>query len=188
MRDKEVSEDAEAADERFQFVIQPVQEVWGTEADTSLHLVLNAPEIPGNTGNIGRLCAGANIWLHLVEPLGFALDDRYLKRAGLDYWPNVKLCLHSCFEEVEAIFNREKMYFLTKKASRTYSEASYQPGSVLVLGRETKGLDDALLERYADRAIRIPTTDKVRSLNMSNACAIVVYEALRQLDWQPLGE
>lgn len=186
MSDIKSSDDNDESGERFQFVIQPVQEVWGTEADTSLHLVLNAPEIPGNTGNIGRLCAGTNIWLHLVEPLGFALDDRYLKRAGLDYWPNVKLCVHPNFEEVEAIFSREKMYFLTKKASRIYSEASYKPGDVLVLGRETKGLDDALLERYADRAIRIPTTDKVRSLNMSNACAIVLYEALRQQSWSGL--
>lgn len=187
MGEGKISDEVGASSNSYQFVIQPVQEIWGTAADKSLHLVLNAPEIPGNTGNIGRLCAGANIWLHLVEPLGFALDDRYLKRAGLDYWPNVKLCVHSCFEEVEAIFDREKMYFLTKKASRTYSEATYGPGSVLVLGRETKGLDEGLLERYADRAIRIPTTDKVRSLNMSNACAIVVYEALRQQDWVPLG-
>ncbi len=170
----------------YAFVVQPVQTVWGTAEDTSLHIVLNAPEIPGNTGNIGRLCAGTNIWLHLVEPLGFALDDRYLKRAGLDYWPNVKLCVHGSFEEVEAIFRREKMYFLTKKATRVYTDAEMGPGTVLVLGRETKGLDEELLERYADRTIRIPTTDKVRSLNMSNACAIVVYEALRQQDWGPL--
>lgn len=170
----------------YQFVLQDPQPYWGTEEDRGLHIVLHEPEIPGNTGNVGRLAAGTNIWLHLVEPLGFELDDRYLKRAGLDYWPNVKLCVHPNFAAIEAIFPRERLYFLTKKARHVYTEVSMTPGTVLVFGRETRGLDDDILERYADRTLRIPTTDKVRSLNLSNACAIVVYEAMRQLDWTPL--
>jgi tRNA (cytidine/uridine-2'-O-)-methyltransferase len=173
-------------EDSYRFVIQPPQPEWGTEADRCLHIALVEPEIPGNTGNIGRLCAGTNIWLHLVEPLGFSLDDRYLKRAGLDYWPNVKLCVHPNFHALETIFSRDKMYFLTKKATHVYTEVSFEPGSVLVFGRETRGLDDDVLERFADRTLRIPTTDKVRSLNLSNACAIVVYEAMRQLEWAPL--
>ncbi|MFU8806904.1 MAG: tRNA (cytidine(34)-2'-O)-methyltransferase, partial [Bradymonadaceae bacterium] len=135
---------------------------------------------------VGRLSAGANIWLHLVEPLGFELDDRYLKRAGLDYWPHVKLCVHPRFEAIEAIFPRERLHFLTKKTERIYTDVVFEPGAVLVFGRETRGLDEELLERYAERTLRIPTTDKVRSLNLSNACAVVVYEALRQLEWAPL--
>lgn len=174
-------------DEKKGFIIRDPDPVWGTDADDALHVVLVAPEIPGNTGNIGRLCAGANIWLHLVRPLAFELDNRYLKRAGLDYWPHVKLCVHDSFEDVEAIFARERLWFLSKKAGRDYTDVEFVPGAALVFGCETRGLDEALLARYEDRGLRIPTTDKVRSLNLSNACAIVVYEALRQLAWTPLG-
>ncbi|MBA2661077.1 MAG: tRNA (cytidine(34)-2'-O)-methyltransferase [Bradymonadaceae bacterium] len=151
-----------------------------------MHVVLHRPEIPGNTGNVGRLCAGSNIWLHLVRPMAFELDNRYLKRAGLDYWPNVKLCVHPDFASIEAIFGRERMYFLSKKAAAIYTDADLGPGSVLVFGSETTGLSDEMLERFADRTLRIPTTDKVRSLNLSNAVAIVTYEALRQQAWAPI--
>lgn len=168
------------------FIIQPPQKEWGTEADRDLHIVLFEPEIPGNTGNIGRLCAGAAIWLHLVEPLGFELDNKRLRRAGLDYWPHVKLCVHPGFEEIAQTFGSERMWFFSKKATRLYAEVSYRPGDVLVFGRETRGLPDALAERYQDRLLRIPNTDKVRSLNLSNACAVAAYEALRQLNWAPL--
>lgn len=168
------------------FTVHPPQSYWGGEQDRGLHIVLFQPEIPGNTGNIGRLCAGTNIWLHLVEPLGFELDNRYLKRAGLDYWPHVKLCLHPNFESIESIFPRERMVFFTTHATRSYASFEYLPGSVMIFGRETSGLPQEIHERYADRRGLIPKTDKVRSLNLSNACAIVVYEAMRQLDFEPL--
>ena len=168
------------------FQIHPPDDGWGGPDDLGLHIALVSPEIPGNTGNIGRLCAGTNIWLHLTEPLGFELDNRYLKRAGLDYWPHVRLCVHPSFESFAARFPREKLHFLSKKASHVYTDVTYLAGSVLIFGCETKGLSDAILEAYADRTLRIPTTDKVRSLNLSNACAIVTYEAMRQLAFSPL--
>ena len=170
------------------FVIQEPRAWWGTEEDESLHLVLVEPEIPGNTGNIARLCAGADIWLHLVRPLGYELDNSYLKRAGLDYWPHVKLCVHDDFGAVEAIFPAERLHLLTKKTDRLYTEMTAEPGSVFVFGKESVGLDEALLERYEERTYRIPIDEgNVRSLNLSNACAVVTYEALRQLEWGPLG-
>nr|WP_239497540.1 tRNA (cytidine(34)-2'-O)-methyltransferase [Bradymonas sediminis] len=172
-------------EKREGFVIQQPQARWGTPADTDLHIVLFQPEIPGNTGNIGRLCAGTDVWLHLVRPLGFELDNKRLRRAGLDYWPNVKLCVHDHFDEIEQIFGRERLWFFSKKTTRSYTDVAFEPGSVLVFGRETKGLGDDVLEQYDDRLLRIPMTDKVRSLNLSNACAVVLYEALRQLDWSP---
>lgn len=169
------------------FQIREPDAVWGTDADTGLHIVLVTPEIPGNTGNIGRLCAGTRIWLHLIEPLAFELDNKYLKRAGLDYWPHVKLSVHASFEEFATYFPRHKLHFLSKKAENLYHEVRYAPGDVLIFGCETKGLSDELLEAYSDRLLRIPTTDKVRSLNLSNAAAIVTYEAMRQLEFSPIN-
>jgi tRNA (cytidine/uridine-2'-O-)-methyltransferase len=145
------------------------------------------PEIPGNTGNIGRLCAGANVWLHLVEPLGFELDNRYLRRAGLDYWPHVRLTVHPDLDTALAPFPRDRVHVFTAKATHRYDDVSYTPGSVLVFGRETKGLDADVREAWADRTRKIPITDKVRSLNLSNACAIALYEAMRQNAWTPLN-
>lgn len=169
------------------FRVSPFDPRWGTDEDRDLHLVLVHPEIPGNTGNVGRLCAGTSVNLHLVKPLGFELDNRYLKRAGLDYWPHVKLFLHESFEEFEARFPKEKMVFFTKKARHNYGAVTFTPGSLLVFGCETKGLPDEILKKHEERLVRIPTTDKVRSLNLSNACAIGLYEAMRQLEWAPLG-
>ena len=168
------------------FVIQPVDPVWGTDDDTDLHIALVHPEIPGNTGNIGRLCAGSNIWLHLVKPFGFELSNKYLRRAGLDYWPHVRLCVHESFDDFASIFPRDRLVMLTKKATNIYADVAYEPGHVLVFGCETKGLSDEILNAFEDRLVRIPTTGSVRSLNLSNACAVVVYEAMRQLAWTPL--
>lgn len=170
----------------YEFNILSPQPEWGGPDDDSLHLVLVEPEIPGNTGNIGRLCAGANVWLHLVEPLGFELDNRYLKRAGLDYWPHVRLCVHDNFSTVEKLFPQERMRLFTKKSDRCYTSATWEPGSVLVFGRETKGLSAEIRERYNDRLYRIPISEKVRSLNLSNACAVALYEAMRQMDFAPI--
>ena len=169
------------------FVIREPREEWGTARDDSLHLVLVEPEIPGNTGNIARLCAGADIWLHLVRPLGFELDNRHLERAGLDYWPHVRLCVHDAFEDVEKIFSADRTYLMTKRARRLYTEIEAEPGTVFVFGRESTGLDDEIIEDRRDRCYRIPINDKVRSLNLANACAVVTYEALRQMEWSPLG-
>ena len=168
------------------FVIRPHQDWWGTEQDRDLHIVLWRPEIPGNTGNIARLCAGANIWLHLVRPLGYELDNKHLRRAGLDYWPNVKLAVHDDLAEITDVFPRERLFLFSKKASRLYTDAEYPPGAVLLFGRESKGLSDETLREYSDRSLFIPITQHVRSLNLSNACAVVVYEALRQQDWRPI--
>lgn len=165
---------------------RPPDPAWGTDDDQALHVVLVSPEIPGNTGNIGRLCAGANIWLHLVRPLGFELDNRYLKRAGLDYWPHVRLCVHDAFEEIDTTFPRDRIFVFSKKASRVYADVDFPKGAVLVFGCETSGLGDALLSEWNDRALKIPITDRVRSLNLSNAVAVAVYEAMRQLAWTPL--
>lgn len=168
------------------FHIQPVQPWWGTPEDDQLHIVLVAPEIPGNTGNIGRLCAGARMWLHLVKPLGFELDNKRLRRAGLDYWPHVQLCVHESFDEIDDIFGTARMHLFTKFATTRYDRVTYRAGDLLIFGRETIGLGAEMRDRYAERLVRIPITDKVRSLNLSNACAVVTYEALRQLDFAPL--
>ncbi len=175
-------------DNPYQFNIRSPQEHWGGPRDRELHVVLVHPEIPGNTGNIGRLCAGANVWLHLVKPLGYELDDRYLRRAGLDYWPHVRLCVHDNFAEIEQIFPEERLFLFTKKAGRCYTEAKWREGSVLVFGKETKGLSPELRQRYEQRLCRIPISDKVRSLNLSNACAVGLYEAMRQLNWHTLDD
>lgn len=170
------------------FVIQEPRSEWGDSEDHSLHLVLVNPEIPGNTGNVGRLCAGSNVWLHLVRPLGFELDNKYLRRAGLDYWPHVNLCVHDTLENCLSHFRRENLFLFTKKATTFHVDVDYSPGAVLIFGCETKGLSGTILDEYSDRLIRIPTTDKVRSLNLSNACAIAIYEAMRQLSWTPLTD
>lgn len=148
-----------------------------------LHVVLVHPEIPQNTGSIARLCAGTRTWLHLVEPLGYKLEDRYLKRAGLDYWPGVRLSVHRDLASLEAMLPAERTWLFSKTGERSYLEVPLAAGSVLVYGCETRGLPDAFVERYADRLVRIPTSSAVRSLNLSNSVAIGVYEGLRQIGW-----
>lgn len=147
-----------------------------------MHIVLVEPEIPQNTGNIARTCAATGIQLHLVEPLGFKLEDRYLRRAGLDYWSMVNLRTHASLEAFFAEFAGEerRMHFATTKAPRAYTEASYQSQDFLVFGRETRGLPEGLLERAWDRCVRIPMVPGARSLNLSNSVAVMAYEALRQ--------
>lgn len=170
------------------FCIRPPEPWFGTPTDEALHIALVEPEIPGNTGNIARLCAGADIWLHLVEPLGFELSNKHLRRAGLDYWPSVQLCVHQSLDALLGIFPIERLFLLSTKATRHYHECEFAPGSVLVFGKETKGLPVDLLEHPAAHPLKIPITGAVRSLNLSNACAIVLYEALRQLDYKPIRE
>jgi tRNA (cytidine/uridine-2'-O-)-methyltransferase len=149
-----------------------------------MHIVLVEPEIPGNTGNIARLCAATGCELHLVRPLGFSTDDRYLKRAGLDYWHLVKVRYHDSFADVEKMLAGRSFYFNTTKADRFHSEIVYTPDDVIVFGKETAGLPESLLAANRSRCVRIPMLAGARSLNLSNAVAVVVYEALRQQDYR----
>ena len=148
-----------------------------------LNVVLVSPEIPPNTGNIGRLCLATGAVLHLVHPLGFAIDDRTLKRAGLDYWQDVNVRHWQNRQTYRSAPLEGRRYLLTTKADKPYWEARFQPGDHLVFGCETKGLPDEILAAYPDSVRGIPIqTQHVRSLNLSSAVAVVVYEALRQLD------
>ena len=144
------------------------------------HIVLVEPEIPQNTGNVARTCAVTGAQLHLVRPLGFSVDSRQLKRAGLDYWDELDVQLHDSFSEVEAAYPDARFFLLSTHASRPYTAAAYRDGDFLVFGKETAGLGEALLSRRAADAYRIPMRPSLRSLNLSNSVALVVYEALRQ--------
>jgi tRNA (cytidine/uridine-2'-O-)-methyltransferase len=144
------------------------------------NVVLLEPEIPPNTGNIGRLCLATRSRLHLVQPLGFSIDDRQLQRAGLDYWREVDVQLWASFAELQrAQSPRQRYFFLTTKTTRVYHEEHFQPGDFLVFGRETKGLPEPLLAANQDHLLTIPMHG-TRSLNLATAVAIVLYEAIRQ--------
>ncbi len=151
-----------------------------------MHVVLYNPEIPQNTGNIARTCAATGCTLHLIKPLGFSLADRYLKRAGLDYWDMVNYKTYDGFDELLAAYPQADFHFLSTKAARAYTDVRYQSGDFLVFGCETKGLPESLLNKVYDRCVRIPMREGARSLNLSNSVAIVVYEALRQLEFNGL--
>ena len=153
-----------------------------------MHSVLNEPDIPQNTGLIARSCAAPGAVLHLIKPLGFSLEDKYLKRAGLDYWRMMRYEVHENFEELLEKYPGARMHFLSTKAPRSYTEAAYGPDDFLVFGRETRGLPESLLSRVYDRCLRIPMVPGARSLNLSNSVAIVLYEALRTLDFPGMQE
>lgn len=146
-----------------------------------MNIVLFNPEIPQNTGNIARTCAATGAMLHLIKPLGFSLDDRYLKRAGLDYWRLMRYDVYEDFEQLLTRYPNARFHFLSTKAPRSYTEVEYQEDDFLVFGCETKGLPESLLGKVYDRCVRIPMLPDARSLNLSNSVAIVCYEALRQL-------
>jgi tRNA (cytidine/uridine-2'-O-)-methyltransferase len=147
-----------------------------------LHVVLVEPEIPPNTGNIGRLCLAAGAHLHLVEPLGFSLEEKHLRRAGLDYWADVRLSVWPAFAAVQAAHAGARFWFLTTKATRPYWDAAFADGDFLVFGRETKGLPEPLLAANAAHTLTIPMApSSTRSLNLATAAGIVLYEAVRQL-------
>jgi tRNA (cytidine/uridine-2'-O-)-methyltransferase len=147
-----------------------------------LQIVLVEPEIPPNTGAIARLCAASNTVLHLVEPLGFKLDDRALKRAGMDYWQYVTWHAWPNWASFQAAHPHARFHFLTTKTSRPYTEARFEPNDFLVFGRETKGLPESLLKENAEACLTIPMPNpQVRSLNLATAAAIVLFEALRQV-------
>lgn len=146
----------------------------------AFHIVLVEPEIPANTGNIARTCAATGSHLHLVRPLGFDTDDRTLKRAGLDYWHAVQVHYYDSYQEVRERFPEGRFFFASTRASKPYSGFQYRDGDFFVFGKETKGLPQSIIDDNLETCIRMPMTDKVRSLNLSNSAAIVVYEALRQ--------
>ena len=150
------------------------------------HIVLVEPEIPQNTGNIARTCAATGCSLHLVRPLGFEISDKQLKRAGLDYWHLVSVQMHDSLEEVLALYPDANAYFFTTKAQKTYADVKYREGDLLVFGKETRGLPEELLVARQEGCVRIPMREESRSLNLSNAAAIAVFEALRQNGFQGL--
>lgn len=144
------------------------------------HIVLVEPEIPPNTGNIARLCGATGTVLHLVGKLGFSTDDRYLKRAGLDYWSEVEIHYWPDLPALQKAYPGGRFVYTSKKAARSYLGFSFLPGDFIVFGKETKGLPEELIEANQQTAVRIPIPGKVRSLNLSTSAGIVLYEALRQ--------
>ena len=151
-----------------------------------MHIVLVEPEIPANTGNISRTCAATGCVLHLVRPLGFSTDDRQLKRAGLDYWHLLDIRYHDSFEEVMDGQPQHRFHFASTKGGRWYSDTTYSADDFLVFGKETKGLPETLLAEHPHQVIRIPMRADARSLNLSNAVAVVAFEALRQIGFPGL--
>ncbi|MEB3330471.1 MAG: tRNA (cytidine(34)-2'-O)-methyltransferase [Candidatus Sericytochromatia bacterium] len=152
-----------------------------------MNIVLVEPEIPPNTGNVARLCAGLDARLHLVEPLGFSISDRHLKRAGLDYWPAVRLERHLSLDALQAGHPEARWVYTSARAHLLHTDWAFEPGDFLVFGKETSGLPAALLAGQEARTVRIPHWGPVRSLNLSNAVAVIAYEAMRQLQVRGLA-
>lgn len=145
-----------------------------------LNIVLYEPEIPANTGNIGRTCVATGTKLHLIEPLGFSLSEKALKRAGMDYWSQLDVERYVNYEDFLQRNPGAKIYMATTKAKKIYSEASYEPDCYIMFGKESAGIPEEILVDYEDTCIRIPMIGEIRSLNLGNSAAIVLYEALRQ--------
>ncbi len=155
---------------------------------SNINIALIEPEIPQNTGNIARTCAATGTSLHLVKPLGFEIDDRKLKRAGLDYWGELDITYYDSLEDFLEKTKDENLFFFSTKAPRAHTQVTYPERCFLVFGKETKGLPEELLHDNPEKCVRIPMRDKLRSLNLSNSAAIGVYEVLRQRDYEGLRE
>ncbi len=153
-----------------------------------LNIVLVEPEIPQNAGNIARTCAATGTRLHFIRPLGFEVSDKYLKRAGLDYWHLVDISYYDSFDELYQQNANATFYFFTTKGRKRHSDAAFKDGDFLVFGKETKGLPEELLLQHPDTCLRIPMRGEARSLNLSNSVAVALYEALRQNDYFSLLE
>ncbi len=153
----------------------------------AINIVLHEPEIPHNTGAIARTCVLTNSRLHLIKPFGFDLSDKYLKRAGLDYWKYLDLTI---YENLDDFFEKNKdanFYLATTKSKNIYSDVKFKDGDFIFFGKETAGLPEDLINKYSDRAIRIPMIKNLkRSLNLANSCTVILYESLRQLDFMEL--
>ena len=148
-----------------------------------MHIVLFEPEIPANTGNIGRTCVATNTRLHLIEPLGFSLEEKQLKRAGMDYWKDLDVTTYVNWEDFCKRNPDAKVYFATTKARHVYSEVQYEPDCYIMFGKESAGIPEEILKDHPNTCVRIPMVGETRSLNLSNSVAIVLYEALRQNDF-----
>ncbi len=158
-----------------------VDPTWRDDGGVRLNVVLVEPEIPQNTGTIARLCAATACALHLVEPLGFDVSDRTLKRAGLDYWQHVTVSVHRSFGALQEAYPGARFWYTSKKAHVPYTQAKFHPDDFIVFGKETTGLPADLLDANSEWSLAIPMFGPVRSLNLANAVSIVLYEALRQL-------
>ncbi len=153
-----------------------------------MNIVLLEPEIPANTGNIGRTCVVTGSSLHLIKPLGFEINEKTLKRAGLDYWSKLDVTLYDDYETFKSLTPDRRIWYLTTKAEKSYAEADFRPGDYLMFGKETAGIPEEILVQNREMCIRIPMMKEERSLNLSNAVAIVLYEALRQNDFGGLED
>lgn len=151
-----------------------------------MNIVLYQPEIPPNTGNIARTCACTGVSLHLIKPLGFSTDEKALRRAGLDYWDMLDVCYYDNFAELEEKYSNHNFYFATKFATRSYTDVEYKKNDFLIFGRETAGLPEEITDKYQESCIRIPMLTDARSLNLANSVSIILYEALRQIDFNSL--
>ena len=145
-----------------------------------LNIVLHEPEIPANTGNIGRTCVATNTRLHLIEPLGFKLDEKSLRRAGMDYWKDLDVTTYINYEDFLAKNPGAKIYMATTKAQKVYTEISYEPDCYIMFGKESAGIPEEILVEHKEDCVRIPMVGDIRSLNLGNSVAVVLYEALRQ--------
>ena len=145
------------------------------------NVTLVEPEIPNNTGNVGRTCVATGCSLHLIEPLGFTIDDKQLKRAGLDYWVHLNWTKYQNYSDFKSLRKDCRKVFFTAHATKSYYDFEFQPNDYLIFGKETKGLDPEIIAENKDNCLFIPTTDKVRSLNLATSVAVVVYEAIRQV-------
>ena len=146
----------------------------------TLNIVLHEPEIPANTGNIGRTCVATGTRLHLIEPLGFSLSEKALKRAGMDYWKDLDVTTYLDYEDFLERNPGAKIYYATTKAPQTYADVKYEDDCFIMFGKESAGIPEEILLDYEDQCFRIPMNPQIRSLNLSNSVAIVLYEALRQ--------
>ena len=151
-----------------------------------VHIVLHEPEIPANTGNIGRTCVATGSVLHLIEPLGFQINDKMLKRSGLDYWDKLEVHRYVNFEEFLEKNPGAKIYMATTKSRKVYTDVTYEDGCYIMFGKESAGIPEEILMEYKDTCVRIPMLDQIRSLNLGNSVAIVCYEALRQQGFKEL--
>lgn len=148
-----------------------------------MHIVLHQPEIPANTGNIGRTCVATGTSLHLIEPIGFHLDEKSVKRAGMDYWEHLDLTRYTNFDEFKKAHPKDRIWMATTKAKKTYAEVEFGPNDYIMFGKESAGIPEELLVDNEENCIRIPMLPTIRSLNLSNSVAIVLYEALRQQNY-----
>lgn len=151
-----------------------------------INVVLHEPEIPGNTGNIGRTCVATGVKLHLIEPLGFQIDEKHLKRAGMDYWDKLDVTVYDDFNDFLAKNPGARIYMATTKSKQKYTDVNYEEDCFIMFGKESAGIPEEILLDYKDTAVRIPMYPEIRSLNLSNSVAIVLYEALRQHDFKGL--